>query len=378
MKAADFDEFFESLHGVHPFKWQSRLALQVAEQGWPSVVKLPTGSGKTALIDIAVFTLALNPDRSPRRIYFVVDRRLVVDEAHRRAKHIQNKLEGATEGIQADVAETLSSHAGGNGAPPLSIKRLRGGIPREKSFIDNPLQPTVVMSTVDQVGSRLLFRGYGISEYMHPIHAALVAIDSLIIVDEAHLSHPFTSTLQWVQRYQKSPDWAEMAVAKGLLFVEMSATPPLAKNRFSLISADEKDPVLEKRLRAEKPADLVEVATDKIDRRQAIKILATAMAEHAQRLMDKAISVKVVNPVVGVVANRVLTARLAWENLQASGQCEAILLTGRMRPLDRATVEEAFYHRIRAGRQRTKTHLRCTLSQPRPSRSVLIWTLMHW
>ncbi len=65
LSAERFDEFFQELNGqdCRPFPWQSRLAKRVigtAEKGgdWPSVLALPTASGKTACIDIAVFALA--------------------------------------------------------------------------------------------------------------------------------------------------------------------------------------------------------------------------------------------------------------------------------------------------------------------------------
>ena len=58
---------------------------------------LPTASGKTACLDIAVFVLAVQADRlrvnqritAPRRIFFVVDRRVIVDEAYERAWQLQ-------------------------------------------------------------------------------------------------------------------------------------------------------------------------------------------------------------------------------------------------------------------------------------------------
>ena len=72
-----FRGYFSGLHGRSPFPWQERLAEQVVTEGWPAVIDLPTASGKTACIDIAVFALACG--RGHRRIFFVVDRKVIVD-----------------------------------------------------------------------------------------------------------------------------------------------------------------------------------------------------------------------------------------------------------------------------------------------------------
>src|SRR5262249_24054015 len=93
----EFGDFFEAVHGTRPFPWQERLAAQVCRAGWPEALDVPTGAGKTAAIDLAVFHLALAaPDgagrRAPVRILFVVDRRLVVDDAYERARRIADRL----------------------------------------------------------------------------------------------------------------------------------------------------------------------------------------------------------------------------------------------------------------------------------------------
>ncbi len=101
MTHVDFSDFFEALHDKSPFPWQTDLARYVVqEKHWPPLLDLPTGSGKTAAIDVAVFALALEADRpegEPRRVarrtFFVVDRRIVVDEAARRARRIAGKLQ---------------------------------------------------------------------------------------------------------------------------------------------------------------------------------------------------------------------------------------------------------------------------------------------
>ncbi len=86
-----FDEFFAALYQRPPFPWQSRLAEQVFSKGWPDCIDLPTASGKTATIDIAIFVLAAQAEKTDqkrsvgRRIFFTVDRRIIVDEAFKRS-----------------------------------------------------------------------------------------------------------------------------------------------------------------------------------------------------------------------------------------------------------------------------------------------------
>ncbi|HEX7096306.1 MAG TPA: hypothetical protein VF183_10515, partial [Acidimicrobiales bacterium] len=59
----DFREFFAEVWGrsnndgesVTPFPWQLDLLQQVHEERrWPDLIDLPTGSGKTSVIDIAI------------------------------------------------------------------------------------------------------------------------------------------------------------------------------------------------------------------------------------------------------------------------------------------------------------------------------------
>jgi len=77
----------------------------------------------------------------------------------------------------------------------------------------------IICSTVDQIGSRLLFRGYGRSQNVWPIHAGLAANDSLLILDEAHCSVPFHQTLEAVRRYRT---WATDPLPSPFVVVVMS------------------------------------------------------------------------------------------------------------------------------------------------------------
>ena len=208
-----FAEFFRVLWGHDPFPWQEALAEKVLRGEWPAI-GLPTAAGKTALIDIAVYALAKGAPGAARRIFFVVDRRVIVDEAADRAEKLACQLRKAEPKSELGMLAQALKDLGGS--EPLNTAILRGGIPREDSWADSPLQPVVICSTVDQVGSSLLFRAYGTSEYARPIRAGLAANDALIILDEAHTSRPFSETLRRLGRYRI---WADepltLAVHRG-------------------------------------------------------------------------------------------------------------------------------------------------------------------
>lgn len=329
LPAEDFDRFFQEVHGTEAFPWQKRLLQQIASQGiWPSVLDLPTGSGKTATIDIAIFHLALEASRgvgrrAPVRIAFVVDRRLVVDDAFERARKLEAALrDPPKDSITARVAECLKRLA--LDGPPLIARRLRGGIPREDDWARTPSQPTVLCSTVDQVGSRLLFRGYGVSDSMKPVHAGLIGTDCLILLDEAHLAEPFRQTLGWVKTY-KGASWSEVAPNAPWGVALLTATPGAKREAtFALNDEDRNHSVLKLRLEAEKKAQLIVAADDMERERRSV--------DEAQRALEAGARA------VGVVVNRVARARGLFETFRRAigpERADLVLLIGPARALDR-------------------------------------------
>jgi CRISPR-associated endonuclease/helicase Cas3 len=236
----DFPSWFQQLWGYAPFPWQRMLAERLTDGKWPRALDLPTAAGKTACIDIAIWALAAQAGRpvaermAPRRIWFVVDRRIVVDEAYERACRIAEKLESAREGRLKAVADRLFELSG-TMKRPLATARLRGGVLCDDGWARLPSQPAVITSTVDQLGSRLLFRGYGHSSLAAPIFAGLATHDSLIILDEAHLSVPFLETLRGVERF-RGEDWAEEPIHTPFAFTMLSATPAVRHSRLRMLS----------------------------------------------------------------------------------------------------------------------------------------------
>lgn len=342
LSTSDFPTFFKEIHGYPPFPWQERLFHQVMEESWPEIITLPTASGKTAIMDIGIFALACQAHKAPeqrnapRRIAFVVDRRIVVDDAYRRAQKICRALEeGKTELLKKtrDVLLSLGGEA------PLESALLRGGIYREDRWARTPIQPVILCSTVDQVGSRLLFRGYGLSNKMWPIHAGLLGNDTLIVLDEAHCSQPFSETLEWIERYRN-----HVTTPLNLPFkvVTMTATPHKNVTPFQLEKEDYANFCLKKRLENHKKICLVK-ASENVST-ACMEILKGHKTQESPAQKGRTLL---------VVVNRVRTAREIRESIKKElPECEALLLTGRSRSVERDQLLERYRERIMAGRNR--------------------------
>ncbi|MBC7253140.1 MAG: type I-U CRISPR-associated helicase/endonuclease Cas3 [Actinobacteria bacterium] len=371
---AKFDTWFECLNGCEPFPWQRRLFREwlcpedPAKSRWPRLIGLPTASGKTSLIDLAVLALAAGSECARRRIAFVVDRRVVVDEASERAAFMAKKLEEALRTKRGPLHEVAKALLALGGDKPLIVATLRGGIVPDEDWSRTPTQPAVIVSTVDQLGSRLLFRSYGgHGPRSWPIQAGLLGRDTLIIVDEAHCAVPFCETLRSISEYWQRV--AEVPLGKPLLLVTMTATP-LEKADFSLSKEDRHHPELGKRLKASKPARLVEAkgaikaikhgkagttlrrvgnSTEEEMGKETLPYRADLVAEIVELTEELLDSGK--HRVVGIVVNRVADARAIYGKIVEMGK-EALLLTGRVREWDRRKTLEEWLPRIRAGLER--------------------------
>ena len=329
-----FAAFYEAINDRPPFPWQARLAKRVAEgEAWPVEVGVPTGLGKTACLDIAIWWLASQTDRfpadrtAPTRIWWLVNRRLLVDSTAEHAQMIAGVLRdpcvAGTKGEAAlvlrAVAERLRCLGPDPDADPLEVIRLRGGV--QSRMPADPSRPAVLLSTIPMYGSRLLFRGYGSSRSMRPIDAALAGTDSLVLVDEAHLAGHLIRLV---------PDLAECTRRAGRILggarsrpqvVSLTATGDTAgMGRFDLDAEDESHPVVKQRLDAPK---WIEIKVGARDAGKAITQAArTALAEPGRPTSCL------------VFANTPATARSVFDRLCmsfAEDQADILLLTGRAR-----------------------------------------------
>lgn len=347
LKASDFGAFHAAVHrGKVRFDWQQRLLEQIVrDKRWPRVLDLPTGAGKTTCIDIALFALALDAANGagerwcPRRIAMVVDRRIVVDQVAERGRTLLNALMKSPDPVVLEVANRLRSLTQ-TGEEPLGVFTLRGGVPKDDGWARTPDQPLVIASTVDQVGSRMLMQGYGVSQGMKPVHAGLLANDTLLLLDEVHLSEPFRQTLDQLARLRER--FATNGVSTRFSHTFLSATPGTSVEPRFRLSDEESSPKspLGLRLHALKPVRLVEEE----DR----SALERACVKQAMALLER-------HRTVAVVVNRVASASVIARQLTESLRSEVVvtMLTGRMRPLDRDDVLRELRPAVQTGRVRS-------------------------
>lgn len=356
-----FAEFYAAVHGGRqPFPWQARLARRVAAEGdWPAEIGVPTGLGKTSCLDIAVWSLAVDsaspPDRrrAPTRVWWVVNRRLLVDDTTNHAEELAGRLadslgSGAADPALSRVAELLAERS--VTGRPLEVIRLRGGAAVGRP--SNPAQPAIVLSTIPMYGSRLLFGGYGVSRSMRPIDAALAGTDSLVLIDEAHLARHLVELFPPLVDCDPGRCHPLLVPRQRPTVVALTATGAVAQeDRFDLDAEDLANPVVRERVDATKPTRL-QRPSGKTER---------ALAEAALELLGRGGD----GPRSCVVfANTPATARATYDRLtkalqkrNAAIEADVELLTGRIREREAADVRSRILLAARTGADRTVRNL---------------------
>jgi CRISPR-associated endonuclease/helicase Cas3 len=329
-----FGEFFAAFHDGHgPFRWQQRLLASLVGTGrWPRQIAAPTGSGKTAVIDVHVYALALMAAGAapmvPRRLALVVDRRALVDDQYDHAHALASELERAGAGVVAEVAAALRSLSTGRDPSPLRVVRLRGGLPVPRGWRDDATGCVVLCATADMWGSRLLLRGYGSRPLARPREAGLLATDAVVVIDEAHLSRQLVTTARRVGELREVAD--EPVPVPGLQVVETTATPDSGTGEVAGVAPGDlaAEPLLDRRLTRPKPVELLTLPAWPLpEREEARRRGIGALAERAVALRQQA------GPTVGCFANTVDTAaELATELARRGYRVEA--LCGRLRSFD--------------------------------------------
>ncbi|MCP4693314.1 MAG: DEAD/DEAH box helicase, partial [Desulfobacterales bacterium] len=252
-----FSAFFKSAMGreSEPYPYQTRLALQP----WPDIITTPTGMGKTAAVILAwLFKRLENRANAPRRLVYCLPMRVLVEQTARNAEGWVDAL------VKSGVIP--------RGRAP-SVNVLMGG-EIDMAWDRFPERDAILVGTQDQLLSRALNRGYGMSRYRWPVHYALLNNDCLWVMDEVQLMGSGLATTTQLQAFRSI-----LGCAAPVRSIWMSAT--LERRRLNTIDfADQfrglvklelspddiRRPEVFKRISAEKPLVKSNAPADKPNR----------------------------------------------------------------------------------------------------------------
>lgn len=351
----EFGVFFAALNEGHdPFSWQEEVLDHICEHGvWPERINAPTGSGKSSVVDIHLFANALAAvgaaPRVPRRLCVTVGRRALVDSQATRADKILGDLkdaladESGEPGILRRVAEALQSFQTRNDdqrSAPFEVGHIRGELSNRNLPVTDISACAIIAATPDMYGSRALFRGYGSTKAARPRETALLTMDTVMVLDEAHMNRQLLHTTQRIAELQKRE--VNLGVPT-LQVVETTATPSTGDSESTTLGVDiealdsPNDKELHRRVYSHK--ELVLRPIDKWDGKPGnaatVKAAVDAIKDFlAHREVGKGSEVA---HTVGCIVNHVRTAISIKEKLtkdKVLGKDEVELLVGRMRPYD--------------------------------------------
>jgi len=310
----EYEPFFRAATGVEPFPYQRRLA----REGLPERLIVPTGFGKTEAAALAWLwrrTTCSDQDvrtATPARLIYCLPMRVLVEQTADRLRAALGRLA---------AARVLAS-------PPEVHTLLGGAVARE--WEGHPDRPTILIGTQDQLLSRALNRGYGMSRYLWPVHFGLLNNDCLWVLDEVQLMGVGLSTSIQLQMFRE-----KIGAFGQVKSMWMSAT--VDPGRFDTVDArgrawtdagitrdDLEDRVLGARWAAAKPV-----------------ARATASAPDAQACAKEVARAHVPGTLTLVVVNRVDRAQDLFTALKplATG-AEVRLLHARFRPAERRAIQD--------------------------------------
>jgi CRISPR-associated endonuclease/helicase Cas3 len=296
-----FDQFFQRAAGIAPYAYQRTFA---EAPTLPDLLEAPTGSGKTATAVLGWlwrrrYGTEAQRREGGRRLIFCLPMRTLVTQTHENVMRWRGNL---------DLTER-----------DLGIHILLGGSV-DAAWEQQPDRDSILIGTQDQLLSRALLRGYGMSRFRWSVHFALLNNDCTWVLDEVQLMGVGASTAAQLQAFRE-----KIGTAGSVKTVWMTAT--LDEGRLNTVDAT--------RSRTRLPFDAANDAS-LLGRTQAKKKLEKASSSEMKALADEIAQQHVPGTLTLVVVNRVARAQELFALLEKKkGDESRALIHSRFRPSDR-------------------------------------------
>ncbi|MEP1078610.1 CRISPR-associated helicase Cas3' [Leptolyngbya sp. PL-A3] len=310
----NFAEWFAAITQKPPFPYQERLAT-VPEL--PILLNVPTGAGKTAAAVLSWLWRRRYVDegtrqRTPRRLVYCLPMRTLVEQTYA-------EVEGWLE--RAGLSDEIGLH------------KLMGGVvsPRWEA---HPEKDCVLIGTQDQLLSRVLNRGYGMSRYKWPIHFALLNNDCQWVMDEVQLMGAGLRTTAQLQGFRElfgtygstRSLWMSATLDPELLRT-VNYKPALSQAH-ALTDADYQNKKLNDRMQSQKR--LVKAETE----------CAGKETDYTKALAKETVAAHQPGTMTLVICNRVSRAQELYKVLQKQTSEELTLIHSRFRAAERLALNQ--------------------------------------
>jgi CRISPR-associated endonuclease/helicase Cas3 len=313
---ADFIQFFKDATGFDPYRWQ----IEAATKGLPEVLPIPTGLGKTEGSVLAWAWRKLHRGLSePLHLVYCLPMRSLVRQTVERLSACFNAL-AAEKRLQG-----------------VRVYQLMGGA-LDEGWAEEPDRPWVLVGTQDQLLSRALNRGYGMSRFDWPVHFGLLNQDCHWIIDEVQLMGPglwTTAQMDWMRRKRfralKLCRTTWMSATMGVEFLQTTDRKRDGCDKVEPFNPDfdgDANEELKRRRMAWRRTGMHQPAKGNKANPVPEQIASEAKAAHLPGTLTL------------IVCNTVKTAQDIFQKLEAGGTPK-ILLTSRFRAGDRRLAEEA-------------------------------------
>jgi CRISPR-associated endonuclease/helicase Cas3 len=312
----EFKEFWQRITGNLPFPYQERFATAVE---LPHQLNVITGAGKTATVVIGwLWRRKQYPDTTPRRLVYCLPMRTLVEQTYRETEKWLEK---------AGLIKSVELH-----------QLMGGAVSKGWEVSPNPEKDCILIGTQDQLLSRALNRGYGMSRYRWSIDFALLNNDCLWVMDEVQLMGSGLQTTAQLQgfrekfgTYGNSASLWMSATLDSELLKTVDFQPDLGKVH-GLTEADRVNSILKQRWEAKK--QLIRANT----------VIQGKDVEDALALATEIVKIHIPGTLTIVICNRVNRAQALFTQLKKIGQDELLLLHSRYRAEERKKLNEKIYN----------------------------------
>ena len=302
-----FEEFFQRATSRPPYRFQSTFAEAVT---LPDLLEAPTGTGKTATAVLG--WLWRRTHGSPaqraeagRRLVFCLPMRTLVQQTEENVLKWRSEL-GMTE-------------------KELGVHVMLGGAV-DSSWDEHPERNAILIGTQDQLLSRALLRGYGMSRFRWPVHFAWLNSDCTWVLDEVQLMGVGASTAAQLQAFRE-----RLGTIGSCKTVWMTAT--LDEGRLRTVDMQRR--FTRQTFDAGDNAGLVA----RVNSKKRLQ-MASANASDAKSLGAEVAKRHIPGTLTLVVINRVARAQELFRVLEKTKGIENVaLIHSRFRPCDRGPIQ---------------------------------------